>query len=258
MTTGVFVEDREGGLVARARLPIRLAHLGCKTLDKVQGTIKAAPTVATTLDQLLPSWAKKPEGGAVEAVSRALRHALDASGSLGFELWDTMRKGAEFWCVGDGLSTLANRFPGALTIEREETLCPSLELLGRLRESALPFPAFAQAYADELEQSGGLDRAVAAVVRAQARGRLATFMCTDPYVPGYARRKSHGALADGAGHGGYDDLALWPLAQALPSLGCHRVVLADLVVRRLRCLGLAAAEVQLLELDPTRGASTLR
>src|SRR5438552_248858 len=72
--------------------------------------------------------------------------------------------------------------------------------------------------------------AAAAVLLAQARGRLAAFYCVDPYIPGYGRAR--------------ELLSAVPYAQrswaaGLREDGCHRVVLAEETTRFFRDRGVA-------------------
>ena len=96
----------------------------------------------------------------------------------------------------------------------------------------MTFAEYAEAYAAWLLEDHRLDLAVAAVIMAQARSRLAVFYCTDPFIPGYA---------DGAEWLSETPFSArrWPLSALLREEGCHRIVLAELLARRFRELGVA-------------------
>lgn len=112
----------------------------------------------------------------------------------------------------------------------------------------MPFAEYAERYADHLRAEGRLDLALGAVIEAQARRRVAVFLCTDPFIPGYAEGREAFSTTP------FRERS-WPLQALLRDAGCHRVVLTDLLGQRLRAEGLG---VRLLELDPTRGTSTTR
>lgn len=253
----VVVSD--GGLVAEARSPLWFGHLGCKRLATVKkdradarkkardkGQVEPAEIPAaifTAWDRACPGWAS-PKAGAAEGAGDALARGLAVSGASSIELWDTMRSGSDYWRPGALLSqAVAPLGASRASFGRLEELCPPAELLEKLRELKLPWADYAQQYADWLEQDGRIDLAVGVVALAQARSRLAVFYCTDAYIPGYADR------AQWASEIPYRKRH-WPLASDLREEGCHRVVLADLLVRRIRKLG---ATAEIVELDPTRG-----
>jgi hypothetical protein len=105
----------------------------------------------------------------------------------------------------------------------------------------LPFGCYAQRYAEYLQHGGHVRQLAAAVVMAQAAGRLAVFLCTDPYLPDYGRAA--------------DVEAGTPYAQRLwlPELrseGCHRVVLAEEVTRLFRSNAFTVELVEVDQLDP--------
>lgn len=260
----------DGDIVARTSANgVRFAHLGCRCLKAVVDDRKRAQlharkqgrpvppdvplAVIDTWTHKIPHWKTAGSKTAAENVGRALEAAMLASGARGLDLWDTMRRGSDYWRPGALLSdALAFTRQGTVEFFREEGLCPPATLLDAFRASEefrMPFNEFAERYAEWLLEGERLDRAVRAVVWALARRRLAVFYCTDPFIPGYADG-SEWARADVP----IGDRA-WPLASALPEGGCHRVVLADLLAQRLRALGCAG---EVLEIDPTRrSAKTL-
>lgn len=248
----------DGGLVAEVTLPLRFGHLGCKRLSTVRTDRMAArkkaqekseeppPEIpAATIDfweTVVPNW-KSPQEGAVESVTLALKRALEISGASAIELWDTMRGGSDYWRGGKLLSKAVEPLGTcAASFGRLEELCPTEELLGRLRKEKLPWSEYAQQYADWISEEGRIDLALGVCAFAQARGRLAVFYCTDAYIPGYGNREEWGSDTP------YRDRQ-WPLASNLREEGCHRMVLADMVVRRCRELGVRA---EVIEVDPSR------
>lgn len=249
------VTMRDGELFATATGPLRFGHLGCKVLKTVPEDLKKAgasmpESLAEFWDVEAPGWRKAPPAGAAGAVANSLRRARTISKAEGIELWDTMRGGSDYWRPGKLLSDAAGMLAeGVVTFRRHEALCPPRLLLDRFRnEPGMSFPEYARHYADYLLDQGRLEIALAAVVEAQARGRVPVFYCTDPFIPGYAKKSE--SFSDTP----FDQRA-WPLAPTLREAGCHRVILCDLLGARLRKERIA---FQLLELDPTTGAAVER
>ncbi len=243
----------EEGLLATAVAPIRFGHLGCKVLRTVLEDLKKSGTalpdsVARLWDRKAPDWRKAPSTGAAGTVASALKRALATSNALGLELWDTMRGGSDYWRPGKLLSDAAAHFAeGVVSFRRLDALCPPAELLGEFRrDPSMPFAEYAERYADYLRAGGRLDLALGAVIEAQARKRVAIFLCTDPFIPGYAQGSEALSTTPFRSRS-------WPLQAPLRDAGCHRVVLTDLLGQRLREEGFV---VRLLELDATRGTST--
>lgn len=245
----------EEGLRATAVAPLRVGHLGCKVLRTALEDLKKAgatlpDSVARLWDREAPDWRKAPSSGAAGAVALALRRTLATTNALGLELWDTMRGGSDYWRPGKLLSEAAAHFPeGVVSFRRHDALCPPTDLLAEFRrDPSMPFGEYAERYADHLRTEGRLELALGAVIEAQARKRIAVFLCTDPFIPGYAEGRE--ALSKTPFRN-----RSWPLQALLRDAGCHRVVLTDLVGQRLLQEGLG---VRVLALDVTKGTVTTR
>ena len=244
----------DGDLRASAAPPVSFGHLGCRTLGKVledrKGAQKDALTAGKTpppdlppeliaeWDRKMPGWRKSKS--ATGDVGRALREAQVASRTKGLELWDTMRGGSDYWRPGKLLSDAAEVASVRVEYARLDELCPPKALLVEFRRG-MTFPEYARQYSEWLTADSRIDLGVAAVVRAQARGLLAVFYCTDSFIPGYADPRE---LATPIPY----EKRRWFLASDLRDEGCHRVVLADLIARRLATLGVGGS---VLEIDPT-------
>jgi hypothetical protein len=254
-------------VVAAVDGPVRFGHMGCKCLRTVVEERKAkareaAEVPGTEVPAALPEdllrlwdnknseWRRAGKKGAATRVGKALGRAVECSGMSGVELWDTMRGGSDYWRPGKLLSQVERALKGsaAVSYAREDNLCPPSDLLEafRCQRPEMPFAEYAEAYATWLLQDHHLDLALAAVIIAQARSRLAVFYCTDPFIPGYADRTDW--LSDTP-----FSARRWPLSALLRNDGCHRVILAELLARRLRELGVAG---YVLEVDPTREEAT--
>jgi hypothetical protein len=200
-------------------------------------------------DRKDPQWRRAGAKGATHRVGRALHHAVGRARANGVDLWDTMRGGSDYWRPGKLLSEAGQVMDGdQVTFQREDALCPPADLLQTFRNSqpAMSFAQYAQDYADWLLGQDRIDLAVAAIIRAQARSRVAVFYCTDPFVPGYADAGEWLSETTFAKR-------RWPLAGVLRDEGCHRVVLAELLAQRLRQFGMNG---RVLEVDPTREGAT--
>jgi hypothetical protein len=243
-------EVRVGGLVAHVQSPvIRLGHMGCKLLGTLPKEFKARKVpfpeqVARDWDQRFgtrSAWAKTDQ--ACARLGAALAGTLQLAGCTAVELWDTMRNGSDAWRPGGfvtrAVGDLHSQRPGTrVTYLRHDELCPSSGLLQEFRESqAMAFGDYAARYAAELGRGGGVEEAVAAVVRAQAAGALPLFYCVDPYIPGDGQAPT---MLGPVEYGKRQWLA------GLRDEGCHRVVLAEEVARRFREHGFA---VELYEVD---------
>lgn len=229
----------DGSLAARVDADaIRFGHLGCRLL----GSVKTPPALAARWDLEFGGRSRWKAGAAVARLAHALAGTARAAATPAVALWDTMRKGSDYWRPGRLLREVAEELasqPDAPAVHygREDLLAPSMALLEAFRAEHLPYGDFAQRYCEELHGSGAIGRAAAAVVLELARGRLPLFYCADPYVPGY------GDPARMARAGGYRER---PWLAELPSEGCHRVVLAEEVARWFLARGVPVA---LFEVD---------
>jgi hypothetical protein len=257
--TGESLELSDGALKASVAAPVRFGHLGCRTLGKVLEDRRAEQRAARKQgirplpdlpDSLLAHWDREVPGwrkgtGAAKDAGGAFRQAVAVSHARGLELWDTMRVGSDYWRPGKLLTQAVELAAVPVEYARLDVLCPPASLLEEFQTTSMGFPEYAGRYVAWLEQDDRIDLAVAGVIRAQARGLLAVFYCTDPFVPGYAVPSEFASEIPFAKRS-------WPLAGVLRDEGCHRVVLADLIARRLASLGVGGVVV---ELDPTvRGA----
>lgn len=205
---------------------ITFAHLGCK-LRKVPKKVSATQQLADTLSK-----------------------AIDMEGLTGTDLWDTMRKGSDYWRPGKLLSDVAAHLEKkALTVSyyREDSLCPPKDLLAEFRQSvdgsySMTFGEYAEKYATFLRNDGGQLEASAAVIMAIARKRLAAFYCVDPYIPDYGKAEDFLSKV----HVPYNSRN-WQAD--MREEGCHRVILAEEVGRYFLQIGMP---VRVLEIDHTR------
>jgi hypothetical protein len=217
-----------------------LAHMGCKLL----GTVKVPADLAAEWDRDLPrNWRSKKNPK--ERLARSLCDAAGMSGLGGVELWDTMRRGSDYWRPGKLLTDVADLMRGMgvddIGYRREDALCPPTKLLHAFLHGDMPFGEYARRYAHHLHIHGGVEVAVSGVVSALACRRLPVFYCVDPHVPGYTRSALF--MSDVP----YEDR---PYEHRLRLEGCHRYVLAEEVVRWFAGVGIEAAS---LELDQTWG-----
>lgn len=100
-------------------------------------------------------------------------------------LYDTMRKGSDYWRPGNLLTLAAqvvrdNVPHHAVSYARQDVLCPPLELLEQFRTTAMTFGEYATEYAAYLREGNPspLSVAAGAVILAQLQGFLAAFYCT--------------------------------------------------------------------------------
>ena len=165
---------------------------------------------------------------------------------------DTMRNGSDYWRPGKLLSqvaeSLAKGDPSCkASFARDDAACPPPDLLDAFSGSDRPFAWYADAYARYLRESGTVERTAAEVVLDLARGRLPVFFCSDPYVPNYCDPAQVLEIP-------YLERS-WTQAPGLRSVGCHRVILVEELVRHFRERRLGVA---LYESDPTAGKSYQR
>lgn len=234
---------------------VPIAHLGCKTLDKLLSGYKGdvRRDLGKKLDgRFAKGW--RDNSAATPRVADALACGIAQANTAlggghvlqGAVLWDTMRKGSDYWRPGNLLTDVADavreNHRWEVAFQREDQLCPPSSLLeGFSKDPAFRFGAYAQEYSDYLQGAGSLDIAIAGVVANLACGRLPVFYCVDPYVPGY------GDPTQVLSHVRYDRRN-WAAEPELRDVGCHRVVLVEEIARRLLKCG---ARVQILALDPT-------
>lgn len=236
-----------GGVTATVDgLTISFAHVGLRTLGALLDDYRRTRTVFP--EALASRWDKRfgrewrRKTNACEKLAKSLQRTLELSGVRGVVLWDTMRKGSDFWRPGSLLTRVADQVASdshVVSYAREDSLCPSAKLLKQLVETDMPFGTYAAKYAEELSSSGAIEVAALAVVMAQAQDQIAAFYCTDPYIPEYG---DHSTILSGLPY------EQQPWLAELRLEGCHRVVLAEQTARHLLALGIT---VTVYEVDPT-------
>jgi len=224
---------------------VSLAHFGCKVLGNLKEPVPAA--IMESWDQHFGSRKAWKQGSrAVEALSETLHKAAVEAGFRSLTLWDTMRTGSDFWRPGkllsEAASLMVSQHPAiAVNFLKLDDLCPSIALLDEFRrDEAMPFAEYAHRYGEHLRGTAGLlERATERILLERAMGSLPAFYCVDPYIPGYAVA---------------EEMLRVPYRQRtwmkeLRSCGCHRVILAEEIIRFVLENGLGP--VTLFELDAT-------
>lgn len=220
---------------------IQFGHLGCKRLGTIVKDYKEAGLpldIVETWNRRIPGWKKTDD--ACDRLAAALHKTLLLAGTNELELWDTMRKGSDYWRPGNLLTQAVTQLKrlndaASVTYVRRDELCPSKPLLDQFHaDESMSFGQYAEQYASELKL-GAIEVAVAHVVRAVASGALVLFYCIDPFVPGYC---DSSLLATT----GYAARKWAPLRNE----GCHRVILGEEVARRFLNAGFS---VELYEVD---------
>jgi hypothetical protein len=239
-----------GGLTARVEgSEVQFGHLGCKMLGTIKDQVKRASLLDQWNVQLGRNW--KDTTDSTKRLGKTLAVTTGQASVQGLVLYDTMRKGSDYWRPGqlltEAVEHLRSEDPHTETsYAREDLLCPPIDLLEESRKHAMPFGQFAERYAQYLRTAGGLELAVALVLLASASGRLAVFYCTDPYIPGYGRPNEMDTETP------YTQRH-WLLQ--LPEEGCHRMVLASELIQFLVNKNIA---VRLFEIDQTFGKCHVR
>jgi hypothetical protein len=154
-----------------------------------------------------------------------------------------MRTGSDYWRPGKLLTETANllreKLPAVnVFYAREDLFCPPESLLREFRETQISFGEYGERYAQYLRAHGAPELASAHLLTELARGNLSVFYCVDPFIPSYCKREE-------ILHVPYQQRT-W--IESLRFEGCHRVVLAEEIMRFLIRKGLS---VELYELDPT-------
>jgi len=225
------------------RLPsssVVIAHMGCKLLGSIaddmkklsrrndmplspheQETLRSFTELADKLDASHGRDWRRNEG-APGRVAEVLEKAVRGVGLKGAVLYDTMRKGSDYWRPGNLLLKVADQLTARhieISFARRDEICPPAPLLDTFRQDnpQMSFAQYASSYAEELRSSGAIERAAAEAVLDLARGWLPVFYCIDPYIPGY---------------GDSTEFMKKPYVERrwmepLREYGCHRVVLTD-------------------------------
>ena len=243
------IELLDGGVLCVAKGPMTFAHLGLMTLRNWAKTPdKRAFTKAVVSGEVYTDCGRQK---ATERLGQTLAGALEAHPQInGIDLWDTMSNGSDYWRPGKLLSDAVRNLDTDVAYRKHDDLCPDQELLKEFYAVGMSFEEYAPRYAASLEADGSrrLLTAVAAVVLSQARGRLALFCCTDPYIPGYADPAEL-----------FSDIPMgersWCQDPAARSSGCHRVVLADRIGNWFVERGVG---VRMLEPDVTAAVTKVR
>ena len=260
MSAEILVD--KSGLTFRSRwlegrLPagntVWVAHFGCRLpgclRKKDQGQDPAVPRQSpldrTWTEAYGGDWARTED--ATGKLGRGLTQAANLAEASGVVLYDTMRKGSDYWRPGNLLTLAAqvvrdNVPHHAVSYARQDVLCPPPELLEQFRTTAMTFGEYATEYAAYLREGNPspLSEAAGAVILAQLQGLLATFYCTDPYIPSYG---DPAALQVGTPY----NQRHW-LDQDEPKLrnyGCHRVVLTEEVARFFSHQGVPTAVIEI-------------
>lgn len=258
---GFTIENREDEIALRwgeitAAIDasrIAFGHLGCLQLAKFKGKISAQ--TAQSWDEAARKhdgdWRAAQKGG--DAVAKALVETLRAADIGGAVLWDTMREGNLGWRPGGAFLDVAEKIreaiPGAeIAHAREDGFCPPPELLHRHLETPMTFAEYAAEYAAYLEEHDVLRLAAACVILDLARDRLPVFYCVDPYIPDFGRERDRRIRIPYRDRHFCED-------PALRTRGCHRVILAEEIVRVFQGL---EVPVTVYEIDPTFGTFHLR
>lgn len=225
---------------------IYFCHFGCKIL----GTIENKKQGKVIPEQLKVEWDQKfgkrkawADKDTKRKLAKSLVLALQQANLSGITLWDTMRKGCDYWRPGKLITETVGFMRESKTelevfYAREDSFCPPVELLDTFRKTDMMFGDYAQGYAQYLESNSIVELASVYILMELAKGHLSAFYCIDPYVPDYAN-PSEMLKVD------YKDRK-W--LELLRNEGCHRVVLAEEIVKFLISKGL---NVELLEVDST-------
>lgn len=243
------IELKDRGLVATASAPVAFAHLGFRSLRSWANNAERRAAVR----RLLPPEVYTACGrqSATNRLGDTLTSMLSAHpGITGIELWDTMRTGSDYWRPGKLMSAATAELDVDVSFHKHDELCPDRDLLRAYWDSDMSFATYADRYEQALLADDGrrLRIGVEAVIRAQARGRLAVFCCTDPYFSGFAPASERfSTIPMGERSWGTDPVLRDP--------ACHRVVLAELVARWFLDRGLGVA---MLEPDVTMAGTKVR
>jgi hypothetical protein len=226
---------------------LALAHFGCMVLGKLKGSVP--PDIKAKWDCKFgnrKAWSCTTD--ATARLARALHQAAVDAGYPALTLWDTMRKGSDYWRPGNLLSKVADALlssnpPIRVTFLKMDDLCPLASLLKEFRDNCqMTFGEYAERYSQYLRQTDGLlQRATERIMIELSLPSLPAFYCTDSHVPDYLPP---------------DQILRVPYRDRnwlseLRTVGCHRLILAEEIIRFLLQSG--AAQVKLYEIDPTLG-----
>ncbi|MFC1634034.1 hypothetical protein ACFL5Z_04270 [Planctomycetota bacterium] len=219
---------------------IKLAHMGCKLL----GTLTNIPHDLQSQwnHEFGGNWKSKKDSKL--KLARALQDALNQSQMNGAVLWDTMRTGSDYWRPGklilDTVELLPARLQNNISYAREDIFCPPRDLLKQfINDENMSFGQYAAEYSRYLNVEGSLPLATASVILNLAQGRLPIIYCVDPYIPHYLRTGEFCSAIQYDRRHWLDDLRFD---------GCHRVILAEEIVRAFLAYGV---HTTLFELDST-------
>ena len=248
----------------KAEIPVDqifLAHFGCRLLGTLATKDKKliSDGEGLTQEQMAnwdakfgnrPAWRDAKDS--VGRLAETLRKAAVSARCKSVTLWDTMRRGSDYWRPGKLLTDAANQLaasevPVDVDYHRREDLCPPVKLLDKFKQDTqMSFGEYARHYAEHLRGKPELiEQTAARLVLELALGHLTVFYCTDPFIPDYSRS---------------DEMLRVPYSDRywLPTLrdeGCHRVILTEEIIRFFLNLGL---RVKLLEIDQTFDRVLLR
>lgn len=209
---------------------VQLAHMGCKLIGTIRKELSAE--AVSTLDAMHGKAWRKTDG-AKQKLASLLTGAAESAGLNGLSLFDTMRRGSDYWRPGALLTDAANLTPESLQENtqyiRLDSLCPNADLLRAFQsDSEMRFSEYAKRYTAELEAHQTLTLAAVKTVFEISAGRLPVLYCVDPYVGSFGT-----------------------LSQKHPAdfreVGCHRIPLVNAIARRFLAAGVSS--VRILELD---------
>lgn len=226
---------------------IYFCSFGCKILGNIENKEKKY----FLPDELKLQWDKKfgtrkawqDNKQSTVKLGKSLVLALEEAKLTGLTLWDTMRTGSDSWRPGGFLTVAADYIRKAqpttdIFYAREDSFCPPTELLEKFKKTDMKFGDYAQEYYQYLTSNSVVELASAYILIELAKGNLSAFYCVDPHIPDYADPSETLTVE-------YKDRN-W--LELLRNEGCHRVVLAEEIVKFLTRKGF---DVELLEVDST-------
>lgn len=215
-----------GSIIAEVKMKdISIGHFGCKLL----GTLPEVPqNLAIEWDRRFSllgcKWSWKSKIDSKKNLADTLAMAIGHSQMSGAVLWDTMRKGSDYWRPGKLLLDTVEMIPPQFIISyaREDCFCPPQDLLKQFMDTDMGFGEYAEQYSQFLRADDTIKIGMATVLLNIARKQMPIFYCVDPYIPSYASKDEFCSNVS------YKDRK-W--LTALPKEGCHRFVLVEEIVK---------------------------
>lgn len=239
------IEVYDNGLTAAIKnTQVQFGHFGCKILRKLKNKlVDFPPDIVDKWDGIDKKW--RNQSDATGKLAASIASAMASAGFKKAVLFDTMRKGNDFWRPGKGFLQVSNKLRTRYSLDvvyaRDDHLCPPEALLHEFMDEhvLMSFGEYGNRYANYLEKNTVVKTAVANIVFDLARGWLPLFYCIDPHIPDYASRK------DIANQRPYSQRDYHPIFR---TEGCHRFVLAEEIMNYFVSHGVA---VEIFEIDPT-------